>query len=752
MSEQQRRELGIDQMLWRDVRLRMRAAAARENQAWKAVATRNDWEQFRDRRIAALRESLGSFPPVAETPTVHVAATLPGEGYAIKNIAYLSRPGVVVTANLYVPEPAAKAMPAILISHSHHNPKTQGELQDMGMTWARQGCVVLVPDHIGHGERRQHPFDSAEKFPKPFRAGRQDYYFRYVMGLQLYVLGDSLIGWMVWDLMRAVDVLLAQPGVDPQQVILLGAVAGGGDPAAVAAALDRRITAVVPFNFGGPQPDYPIPADAENDFYWFGVPYWETTRALRCGARDGFAHWVIVSAVAPRRLIYAHEFSWDQQRDPAWPRICRAFELTGASEHLQYVHGTGTLRGQPPESSHCNNIGPLHRSRIYPILQRWFDMQPPVEYQTRQDEKQLRCLTPQIAQRLQPQPLHTLLARLAAQRIEAAQQRLEALAPDERRPALRHEWKKLLGEIDPTAEPKLLQRRAQSLKQANSEWLALEVQDGIIVPLILLTPAGQHKPPFPAVICLSRAGKREFLRQRGEEIGGLLQRGVAVCLPDLRGTGETSIGDARDFRSDATSIAQAELVLGQTLLGSQLRDLRAVIRYLIQRSQFDARRIAIWGESFAASNPAGADPAAPLELAGGIPHAEPSGALLALLGALYEDGGRAVLARGGLASYQSLLQSYCCYVPHHAVVPGALTTGDLAGIIAALAPRPVRLESCVDGLNRPMPASEAEAALLRARNAYQRLDSRRWLQIHDANCSPAETVQWLLDALRRAER
>jgi len=227
---------------------------------------------------------------------------------------------------------------------------------------------------------------------------------------------------------------------------------------------------------------------------------------------------------------------------------------------------------------------------------------------------------------------------------------------------------------------------------------------------------------------------------------------VAVCLPDLRGTGETSIGDARDFRSDATSIAQAELVLGQTLLGSQLRDLRAVIRYLIQRSQFDARRIAIWGESFAASNPAGADPAAPLELAGGIPHAEPSGALLALLGALYEDGGRAVLARGGLASYQSLLRSYCCYVPHHAVVPGALTTGDLAGIIAALAPRPVRLESCVDGLNRPMPASEAEAALLRARNAYQRLDSRRWLQIHDANCSPAETVQWLLDALRRAER
>jgi hypothetical protein len=23
---------------------------------------------------------------------------------------------------------------------------------------ARAGCLVLVPDHLGHGERRQHPF------------------------------------------------------------------------------------------------------------------------------------------------------------------------------------------------------------------------------------------------------------------------------------------------------------------------------------------------------------------------------------------------------------------------------------------------------------------------------------------------------------------------------------------------------------------------------------------------------------------
>ncbi len=88
-------------------------------------------------------------------------------------------------------------MPGIVIIHSHHNPKTQGELQDMGMTWARAGCLVLVPDQLGHGERRQHPFVDAKSYPKPFKVGRQDYYFRYNLGVQLQLIGDSLMGWMV---------------------------------------------------------------------------------------------------------------------------------------------------------------------------------------------------------------------------------------------------------------------------------------------------------------------------------------------------------------------------------------------------------------------------------------------------------------------------------------------------------------------------------------------------------------------------
>jgi dienelactone hydrolase len=54
-----------------------------------------------------------------------------------------------VTANLYLPEKISGRVPAIILVHSHHAPKTQSELQDMGMTWARNGIAVLVPDQLG---------------------------------------------------------------------------------------------------------------------------------------------------------------------------------------------------------------------------------------------------------------------------------------------------------------------------------------------------------------------------------------------------------------------------------------------------------------------------------------------------------------------------------------------------------------------------------------------------------------------------
>src|SRR5204862_1646535 len=139
----------------------------------------------------ALRNSLGEFRAPGAL-NQRVTGTLSGNGYRIENVVFQSRPGLWVTANLSRPEPSRPSMPGLLISHAHHTPKEHGELQDMGVTWARAGCLVLVVDHLGHGERRQHPFSSAADYARPFQVSRQDYYFRYDTAMQLHLAGESL--------------------------------------------------------------------------------------------------------------------------------------------------------------------------------------------------------------------------------------------------------------------------------------------------------------------------------------------------------------------------------------------------------------------------------------------------------------------------------------------------------------------------------------------------------------------------------
>ncbi|HYT94936.1 MAG TPA: acetylxylan esterase [Gemmataceae bacterium] len=739
----------LPQMLSRDVQARRAAVNQRETEAWRGLKTKADWERYRDPRIKALRDSLGTFPPAGDLKT-RVTRTIAGDGYRIENLVFESRPGLVVTANLYLPDPPVKSMPGILIIHSHHNPKTQGELQDMGILWARLGCAVLVPDQIDHGERRQHPFSDKSKYAGPFAVGRQDYYFRYNVANQLYLVGESLVGWMAHDMMRGVDVLLSKPGVDRKRIILLGSVAGGGDPAAVTAALDPRISAVAPFNFGGPQPEtmFPLPADAEAAFNYAGGGSWESTRNLRLSARDGFLPWVIVGSVAPRGLIYAHEFAWDRDRDPVWKRFEKIYEWYGAGDHLVGTAGKGSVKGMAPESTHCNNIGAFHRRDIYPALKRWFDIPIPAkENQKRHPSDELACLTPEAIQALKPRPVHSLAAELGAARVAAARARLAALPAKDRPERLRQDWARLLGKVDAPKDSWV----PRSKREVAGDFIVERFQfaytpkdePNIVIPAVLLLPRHEKNARLPVVVGVAQEGKAGFLRHRADVIAALLKDGVAVCLPDLRGTGETRPGgDSRGRTSAGTSLSASEWMLGQTLLGARLRDLRLVLGKLRTHPNLDAAQIALWGDSFAPVNADGQNLEVPWDAAKLPAQSEPLGGLLALLGALYEPDVRAVHARGGLSEYQSLLRSQFLYVPHDALVPGALTVGDLTDVAAALAPRPVRLEGLVDGLNRRVGPAELAKAYAPARAAYQATPER-----FSAVAEPGtaeETARWLL--------
>ncbi|MBY0229344.1 MAG: acetylxylan esterase [Gemmataceae bacterium] len=603
-------------------------------------------------RVAGLRRSLGFV--AADRPdglALKTRRTLEREGFSLAFLTFRSRFGATVTAHLYAPSKARARMPGLLLVHSHHAPKSEGELQDMGAMWARAGCLVLVPDLLGHGERRQHPFATAKDHPRPFRASRQDYWFRHVVGMQLEAAGGSLMGWMAADLHACVSVLLRQPGIDKERLAVLGAVAGGGDPAAVIAALDERLEGAVVFNFGGPQPEsrYPLPDNAEKSFGYAGGGSWEPTRNLALSARDGFLPWEVVAGIAPRRLVYAHEFSWDEKRDPVWKRLKEVWK--DAPGNLRSAHGFGTLTGKGEGAgSHCTNIGAVHRKGIHAAFKDWWgiEAEEPKE-RKRLPAADLRCLEDREG---------TVPVR------ELALKRLTPVAD------VRAWWKEALG-VGPV-EPS-----SAGMK--------------------LLRPEEEGKRPV--TVLFGQGGTKELLAKRKDEIAALVAQGEAVAVLDLGGTADLPPGK-RGRGSASTAVASSFQMLGRPLLGERLRTLRAALASLRKDERLDARKIRLWGDS---TQEAGSGGVVPLDLEQ-PPHSEPVGPHLALVAALFEDVAE-VRARGGLASWASLLDGPAVHFPYDGIVPGA-ARADWPAVCAAIK-CPVRLEGLVDGTNRRVPLAEA---------------------------------------------
>jgi hypothetical protein len=274
------------------------------------------------------------------------------------------------------------------------------------------------------------------------------------------------------------------------------------------------------------------------------------------------------------------------------------------------------------------------------------------------------------------------------------------------------------------------------------EGIELQSSPGLRVPLLLLKPQADSSRRLPVVLALAQTGKERFLDERSTDLAALLKQGTAVCLADVLGTGEAAPG------SSTASLVATELMLGTTALGARLKDSRAVLRYLSGRKDLDPQRVVLWGDSFAAANPRDLlldqsvllEPGRQVTGPQAVLQAQPVGGLLALLTALYEEKVRAVLVRGGLVSFLSVLKDRFCYMPQDIVVPGILWSADIADVVAALSPRAVLLVSLVDGRNRLLSLSELEEELGVARAAYQDNPSKLLVRVQT---DEPDLVAWM---------
>ncbi len=160
------------------------------------------------------------------------------DDYLIDKLVFESLPGYFVPALLYKPRTLKDRAPAVLGPCGHSAVgKADDDYQIFHVNLARRGYVVLTYDPVGQGERSQFwdPARSVSRFN--LTCGEHA-----VLGNPLYLLGENLARYRIWDGIRAIDHLASLPEVDAKRIACAG-VSGGGTLTAYLAALDPRIAA-----------------------------------------------------------------------------------------------------------------------------------------------------------------------------------------------------------------------------------------------------------------------------------------------------------------------------------------------------------------------------------------------------------------------------------------------------------------------------------------------------------------------------
>lgn len=196
----------------------------------------DDWRSKRDEYRRQLLEMLGLDPLPERTD---LKATITGrverDDFIVENLHFQSRPGLYVTANLYLPKDQQKPVPAILYVCGHGSVKIDGvsygnkaSYQHHGAWFARNGFACLTIDSLQLGEIESIHHGT----------------YRYKMWWWNNH-GYTPAGVEAWNCVRALDYLQSRQEVDGERLGVTGR-SGGGAYSWWIAAIDERIKAAAP--------------------------------------------------------------------------------------------------------------------------------------------------------------------------------------------------------------------------------------------------------------------------------------------------------------------------------------------------------------------------------------------------------------------------------------------------------------------------------------------------------------------------
>ena len=233
---------GYGHMVVDDYVQRLRELDARRSARLSAIDTPAAARAYCDEVRRRARACLGPLPE--RTPLkAAVTGQLRRDGYRIEKLTLESRPGVLVTANLYLPATLDRPAPAVLGTCGHsEDGKAEVKYQQFCQRLVKAGFVVLIYDPINQGERDQYHGLAHRQDVSGCVAAHN------MMGKQMELLGDWFGAWRLWDGIRCLDYLLSRPEVDPAHVGVTGN-SGGGTMTTWLFAADDRFTMGAPSCF-----------------------------------------------------------------------------------------------------------------------------------------------------------------------------------------------------------------------------------------------------------------------------------------------------------------------------------------------------------------------------------------------------------------------------------------------------------------------------------------------------------------------
>lgn len=198
------------------------------------VSSRQEWERLRPELKQQFLYMLGLWPLPERTPLqARITGVLERDNFRVEKLYFQSRPGLYVTANLYVPKPVppGQKLPAVLYVCGHANRGRDGNktaFQHHGIWFATHGYVCLILDALQLGE-------IAGVHHGTYREGRWWW----------HSLGYTPAGVECWNGIRALDYLCSRPEVDPQRIAVTG-ISGGGAYTTWISAADERVQVAIP--------------------------------------------------------------------------------------------------------------------------------------------------------------------------------------------------------------------------------------------------------------------------------------------------------------------------------------------------------------------------------------------------------------------------------------------------------------------------------------------------------------------------